>query len=368
MATIAYHKAFSIELRHEYFTDEFAVNEKLELIPTASCEQLLAHGRMVFRKTGKGALVMYRSENPVPGTPTVQLSGSQVFNFKLKLKEVTQFMNVTELDLSGTYNPARPVFLKSVVNGVVSANTPTQLTVEFLDGYRPSRFAETYLLTGGNNTLQVTDITGTIVSSQIINSNIAVQKQLSVDLSGFAPGYYTVTFTDSLAAATTRKYYVGDDIVPGESLAMLGIAYTASQITQLYDDSAIFEYQFLAKEVQWRYYLLPRFIESTYYSLANKPIISVALLDPAAPALLFTATNSSQPDTSISISGIHPIVFESDQQIALREEKQYQIKLLNNSPAHVITDFLPHPDLQLPLSDSAVYEVFFYIDRLMIPV
>lgn len=367
MATIAYHKAFSIELRHEYFRDEFSINEKLELIPTTSCEQLLAHGRMVFRKTGKGGLVMYRSENSVPGTPTVQLGGTQIFNFKLKLNDATQFMNVTELDLSGTYTPARPIFLKAVVNNVVSANTPTQLSVEFLDGYRPSRFAETYLLTGGNNTLQVTDITGSVVSTQTINSNVAVQKQLLVDLSAFAPGYYTVTFTDSLAVVTSRKYFVGDEVRPGESLAMLSIAYTGNQITQLYDDGAIFEYEFLAKNVNWRYYLLPRFIESTYYSLSNKPIIEVTLLDPGAPPLNFTATNDSEPDTSISLSGIHPIVFNSDQQIALREEQQYQIRLLNNDRAYVITEFMPQPDLQLPVNDSSVYEVFVYIDRLMVP-
>lgn len=363
MATIAYHKAFSIELSHEYFTDEFAVNEQLELIPTASCEQLLAHGRMVFRKTGKGALVMYRSENPTPGTPTVQLNSTQVFNFQLKLKEVTQFMNVTALNLSGTYNPARPIFLKAVVNNVVSANTPIQLSVEFLDGYRPLRFAESYLLTGGNNTLQVTDITGTVVLAQTINSNIAVQKQLPVDLSGFAPGYYTVTFTDSLSAVTTRKYYVGDDIVPGESLAMLSIAYTRTQISQLYDDGAIFRYEFLAKHIPWRYYILARQISNDY--AFDKLVLTATTLSENTPPEFNHLNGQTSPNMDYMFDGINPIVFESAN-ILQREHYDFEIKLQNNDalPPVVILSSVPFPDNSLPSNNPNYKEVFCYVDQL----
>jgi hypothetical protein len=347
--------------------DEFAVNEKLELIPTASCEQLLAHGRMVFRKTGKGALVMYRSENPAPGTPTVQFSGTQVFNFKLKLKEVTQFMNVTELDLSGTYNPARPVFLKSVVNNVVSANTPIQLSVEFLDGYRPSRFAETFFLTGGNNTLQITDITGTAVSSQTINSNVAVQKQLPVDLSGFAPGYYNVTFTDSLAAVTSRKYFVGDDISPGESLAMMSIAYTGTQIAQLYDDGAIFEYEFLAKNIKWRYYIVARQIDANY-PFEKLTLKATSLTEDPPPEFDFFE-NTSNPNPNFSFGGIHPIIYESSSNILIREKYDFELKLQNTVNPRIVTVLsqVSFPDHSAPSGNPAHKEVVCYADRLITP-
>jgi hypothetical protein len=367
MATIAYHKAFSIELRHEYFTDEFAVNEKLELIPTASCEQLLAHGRMVFRKTGKGGLVMYRSENPVPGSPTVQLSGTQVFNFKLKLNDATQFMNVTELNLSGTYTPARPIFLKAVVNNSVSANTPTQLSVEFLDGYRPSRFAETYLLTGGNNTLQVTDISGSVVSTQTINSNVAVQKQLPVDLSGFAPGYYTVTFTDSLAAVTSRKYFVGDEVTPGESLAMLSIAYTGSQIAQLYDDGAIFEYEFLAKNIKWRYYIVARQIDANYPF--DKLILKATSLTEDSPPEFNFFESTSNPNPNFSFGGIHPIIYESSSNILIREKYDFELTLQNivKLPIVTVLSQVSFPDHSAPSANPARKEVVCYADRLITP-
>jgi hypothetical protein len=367
MAITAHHKAFSIELRHEYFKDEFAINEKLELIPTASCEQLLAHGRMIFRKTGKGGLIMYRSDNPVPGTPTVQFSGTQVFNFKLKLSDVTQFMNVTELNLSGTYTPARPIFLKAIVNSVVSANTPTQLTVEFLDGYRPSRFSEAYFLTGGNNVMQIRDITGTIVSTQTINSNVAVQKQLSVDLSAFAPGYYTFTFTNSLAAVTTRKYYVGDEIIPGESLAMVSIAYSGNQIGQLYDDGAIFEYEFLSKNIIWRYYIVARQIDVNY-PFTKLTLKATSLNGDPAPEFDFFENNSN-PNPNYTFGGIHPIIFESSSTILMRENYDFELALQNTNLPQVVTVIskVSLPDNSIPSANPAYKEVVCYADRLVTP-
>ncbi|MGL5888643.1 MAG: hypothetical protein ACRC3B_02090, partial [Bacteroidia bacterium] len=285
----------------------------------------------------------------------------------LKLDDSTLFMNVTHLNIPTTYNPARPIFLKAVVNNVVSANTPTQLSVEFLDGYRPLRFAETFMLTGGSNTLQVRDITGAVVFTQTITSNVAVQKQVPVDLSGYAPGFYTVTFTDSLAVATVYKFYIGDDITPGDSLAMLSIVYTANQIGQLYDDGAIFNYEFLAKNIIWRYYLLPRQIDVNY-PLSKLLLNANALAQDAPPEFVFFEDNSS-PNPNYSFGGIQPIIFESSSTILMREKYDFELKLQNTNLQQTVTVLsqVAFPDNSVSSGNPNYKEVFCYVDRLITP-
>jgi hypothetical protein len=368
MSILTYHKAFSIQLRHEYFTDEFAVNSRVRIEPTASCEELLARGRMVFRNTGKGAMVMYRSTSGTPGTPSVELKGKQIFNFKLKLSDTTEFLNVTDLDLGTTvYSPEKPVLLKYTAN---PPSSQVSLSVEFTDGYRSPRFSEQFSLTGGSNTVEVFDITGTLVQAQTITSGIAATRQVSIDLSEQPAGYYEVRFTDSTSAVTNRRYFVGDDIQTGKVLAMISICYPLGTPAPLYVNNAVFDYEFLAKHVPWKFYILPRFIESGYYSGGNKPAIDVTLLSVGAPTITFAALNSSQPVSTMNIGGINPIVFESEQDIPLREERQHRFTL-NSVKNPIITELihtLPQPDHSRPSSNPSAKEIYFYLDRLMIPV
>ncbi|MCU0432831.1 MAG: T9SS type A sorting domain-containing protein [Bacteroidia bacterium] len=366
MSIITYHKAFSIQLRHEYFADEFAVNNMLKLEPTASCEDLLGRGRMVFRNTGKGGLVMYRSTNATPGTPSVELKGKQIFNFKLKLNAVTEFMNITHLDLgAGTYTPGKPVFLKATVTS--SPVIPVPLTVEFLDGYRSPRFSESVQVTGGSNTLEVFDITGTIVQAQTITSGIAATRQAVIDLSAMQPGYYEVRFTDSTSAVTSRRYYVGDNIQPGEVLAMISLCYQLGTSAPLYAANAMFDYEFLAKEVMWRYYIIPRFIESGYYSAVMGPFLKTNFVQGTIPIPEFQPITNYQPTPGILIGGLNPIVFESTNPVPLREEHYFNVTLHNDKVENVLVNSLPQPDHSLPSSNPTMKEIYFYIDRLMIP-
>lgn len=368
MSILTYHKAFSIQLRHEYFTDEFAVNARLRLEPTVSCEDLLARGRMVFRNTGKGALVMYRSASATPGTPSVELKGKQIFNFKLKVNDVTGFMNITDLNLGATvYTPDKPILLKYTAN---PPSSQVSLSVEFLDGFRAPRFNELFSLTGGSNTLEVFDITGASVWAQTITSGIAATRQLAIDLSAQPAGFYEVRFTDSLNVQTIRRYFVGDNIQSGEVLAMVSICYPLGTSAPLYVNNAVFDYEFLAKQLPWKFYILPRFIESGYFDEGNKPTIDVTELTVGAPSIVFSALNNSRPVSSITIGGINPIVFQSAQNIPLREERQYRFTLnsYKNPTTTQLINSLPQPDHALPSSNPAVKEIFYYLDRLMIPV
>ncbi|MCA6363899.1 MAG: T9SS type A sorting domain-containing protein [Bacteroidetes bacterium] len=368
MSILTYHKAFSIQLRHEYFTDEFAVNSRVSIEPTASCEELLARGRMVFRNTGKGAMVMYRSTSATSGTPSVELKGKQIFNFKLKLNDTTEFLNVTDMDLgTTTYSPENPVLLKYTAN---PPSSQVSLSVEFTDGYRSPRFSELFSLTGGSNTVEVFDITGTLVQTQTITSGIAASRQVLIDLSEQPAGYYEVRFTDSTSAVTSRRYFVGDDIQAGEVLAMISICYPLGTPAPLYTNNAVFDYEFLAKQLPWKFYILPRFIESSYFDEGNKPTIDVTELTVGAPSIVFAALNNSRPVSSITIGGINPIVFQSAQNIPLREERQYRFTLnsYKNPTSTQLINSLPQPDHSRPSSNPDVKEIFYYLDRLMIPV
>ncbi|MGL4596576.1 MAG: hypothetical protein ACRCYO_03550, partial [Bacteroidia bacterium] len=330
MATTTSHKAFALEFDHDYFgATSTRLGEIIEIEPTPSCAELLRGARMVFRKTGAGAIVMYQSNSSSPGSPMVSLSDDTTFNFTFSIKELVEFLNYSNLDASliNTYKPGKVVYLTFDVLSN-SSSTPT-LVPSLLDAYTRKKFNNEFsgLTANVTHPVLVKDANGTAVAG-IYGANgnnpLAILADANgtivapVDLTKLPNGKYEL-FINNVSVFT---FWAEDGLAGKNPMGIISIKYTEiDRLTSIPPVLPVtFRHNFLARQTLWRYYILiKKPVPVNFYATPNNHFFTITTA--ALPGITFASdiSNNGMPTTmpNVQFDGIVPIVFTSNNPIAM---------------------------------------------------
>ncbi|MCR9083612.1 MAG: hypothetical protein NXH89_14390, partial [Cyclobacteriaceae bacterium] len=92
---IIYKRLFELSIRHEFFANGKGRN--LNLIPTKETQNLFKSGRMLFRDTPNGTLVLYRAKNDLV-SPEIDLPRPKTFTFLLQSTDQAFIQTVSDFD------------------------------------------------------------------------------------------------------------------------------------------------------------------------------------------------------------------------------------------------------------------------------
>ncbi len=386
MATTTSHKAFALEFDHQYFNaGSTRLGEIIEIEPTPACAELLRGARMVFRKTGAGAIVLYQSNSSSPGSPMVNLSDNTTFNFTFSINELTEFLNYSNLDASlvNTYKPGKVVYLSCDI--LAGSSITRALSYSLLDAYTRKKFNNEFsgLTANITHAVLVKDANGTAVagiSGANGNNPLAIMANANgtivapVDLTKLPDGKYEL-FINNVSKFT---FWAEDGLVGRNPMGIISLQY--KEIDELTDSTPIkFTHDFFARLTYWRYYILiKKPVPVNFYATPNNHFFTITRT--VSPVITFSSDNNGMPTAmaNVQFDGITPIVFISDNPIAMNESKPVSIVLKQKKNGSLtektLFNNLPSPSIQGTTSDrynalrnqpqaTNISEMFIYIDE-----
>jgi hypothetical protein len=389
MATTTSHKAFSVVFDHSFFNNASTrLGEILQMEPTPSCAEVLRGARMVFRKTGVTGMVLYQSNSGNPGSPMVNLTNNTFFNFTFSVKESVEFLNYSNLDDGAiAYKPGKVIYLFCKV-GSSSSNLRT-FTVSLLDAYARKKFNQQFsgFLPNESCSVLVKDASDTAVAGNfgVVGNGAATiladsngNLNVPIDLSKLPDGKYKIEITATAPQVFT--FWAEDALVSKSPMGIVSIQY--EDITKLTPVSSAnvvrFDYNFLAKQTIWRYYvLIKKPVPTNFFATPNNHHFEVST---TAPGITFNRENNGLPTPIVEVQfdGIRPVIFTSASAIGMSEDKIGPIvlkqKKIGSLMEKTLFSNLPNPTVLGTTSDrynalrnqpkaNNVSEMFIYIDE-----
>lgn len=268
---IIYKRILNLTLGHDYFKDGY--DRFVTLSPTTETKALLRNGKMLFKKLPNGITILYRTLNDET-TPFIDLGKDQRFTFVLKSENITQLLNITNLNesLSRPFETGNIVYFTNIpANASINKNNPEFLSYEIIDTLRSPLFTYQFSISGNPVTVKmvVTDSAGTPVSvvkdtnggplpetiSLKMSANNTFEQQ--VDLRDYQQGRYRITILNDSKTITLKEeeIYIDEQLEKESVLGIVDIVYeTASN--NLYGGTEEYKLQFQKAGTFWRYYIV----------------------------------------------------------------------------------------------------------------
>lgn len=353
---IIYSRLFEVSVLHDYFRDGIAKDVKLS--PTQETQETLKKGRMLWRETPLGIVVLYRAENDL-NTPQVPLAAPLDFFFLFQSGNPTQLLAVTDLK-KGSKSFQSGDFL-AFENVPASASTdpehPEKIMVDIWDGTRPKHFLSRIKLepTPSKTILQVRDPANTKISSGLDASGNSLPLDLEIfpdekgeflikiDLNGKPEGKYTLTLRNAANTQDlwTKSYFLTQDPAVNSALGILKLSYLAVPAT-LYGEREYFAIDLRRKATKWTYIIVSQ----------NKKVdlgtAQLSILDKgnAAGSPYATYTFQQQgtaPHADIKVNNADTVIFKSQVPIPFFESPKLNLELRRKPGNRVLFGHLPNP-------------------------
>ncbi len=363
---------FTVDVKHNFYEDE--VSNDIEIVPTKECAQLFKDGRMHFRTTSTGIVVLYRVDDD--DNPFVNLNGDVTFTFALYLRNTNnvEFLNFTDFTAgSKTYNG------KNVLHFTNGA-TDGDLDFGYIDHLEGPVFTYRFPFdledTGDSATLTVKNEDGLAISvlkdteGDPINPPYAVEAdpggiyRQSVDFNERPKGLYTFEADGNPGQSEEELVYVDEDLYTKNVFGLLTLNYAAED---LYSNAEAFDMRFVRKETTWKYFIVNKSgnIDLDAYDLGLTDTSNDGS-NPSNPYEDNTFTKGTEPDPNIAVDGFDTVVFTSDQLIPYYESPKLGLNLTKaepppppNPPQTTVIKNLPNPPLKGVTTDTS--EVYIYI-------
>lgn len=374
---IIYKRLFELTIRHEFFANGNIQN--LSLRPTSETQELFKSGRMLFRNTSEGILILYRAQNDLT-TPEIDLPKPISFHFLLKSDKQSFIQTVTDFDRlprkfeTGDYL----LFQNSPSQASTDASNPESIEHNILDGKRPMRFASevSFNPNPGSVLLQVLDSGGTKISSGLdpngqpfpldrqINAGSDGKVRFEINLSGKPEGVFTIQLRNSADTATlwTQDYFLSPDPNISDSLGLVQIRYENSP-DHLYGAQEFYQLQLNRKASKWTYYIVNK---NNRIDLGASTL-SIEDRDnpPTAPYSQYQFDQlGSAPHPDIRINDQDTVIFRSQVPIPYFERPKLNLELRRNPGNRVLLTHLPNPLRQSPIKSDggdSISEIFVFI-------
>lgn len=355
MKTI-YSRLFEVSVLHDYFRDGIA--KEVKLIPSRETQEIMKRGRMLWRETSRGIVVLYRAEDDLT-TPEISLDTPLDFYFFFQSTNSPQFFTVTNLTKgSRTFQSGDFLaFQSKPSNASTDPDHPEKIGLTIWDGTRPKTFITRINLNPEPEKVifQVKDPSGKKISSGRDENGLPLPLDLvlvpdtggeilfSLDLSGKPEGNYTLTLRNEANTLDLwkKEYLLTQDPEVKSALGVLKISYRSIP-DLLYGAREYYEITLKRKATKWAYIIV---------SQNNKVDLGVAqlsILDKGNPPGTPYSTYNFQlvgsvPNTEVKINNAETVIFKSQVPIPFFENPKLNLELRRKPGNRILVGHLPNP-------------------------
>lgn len=374
---IIYKRLFELSIRHEFFANGKGRN--LNLIPTKETQNLFKSGRMLFRDTPNGTLVLYRAKNDLV-SPEIDLPRPKTFSFLLQSDDQAFIQTVSDFDkLPRKFSSGDFLHFQNLpAQASTDSSNPESLEHEILDGRRSMRFSSEVILNPipGTVILQVLDSDGNKISSgkdfngqalpvdRIIQAEPDGKVRFEINLSGKKEGVYTIQLRNDSDTTTlwTRDFFLSADPNLSNSLGVVQIRYSSSP-DHLYGLQEFYRLQLNRKTSKWTYYIVN---QNKRIDLSSSTlIIEDRENPPSSPYSQYQFDQlGSTPHPEIRINDHETVIFRSQVPIPYFERPKLNLELRRNPGNRVLFSHLPNPLRHSPVKTDGgdpISEIYVYI-------
>lgn len=353
---IIYSRLFEVSILHDYFKEGLA--RDIKLIPTRETQDLFRKGRMLWRETPQGIVVLYRAELDLT-SPEVSLAAPIDFFFFIESKNLPQFLAVTQLTKgSRTYQSGDFLaFQNSPAIASADPDNPEIIELGIWDGVRSKTFLTRVTLNPkpAKALFQIKDASGSKVSSGQDETGAALPLDLeispddkgefliSLDIKGKPEGNYSLILRNAgdTQDLWKKEYFLTQDPAIKSALGVMKITYRQIP-NQLYGSKEYYALAFKRKATKWTYIIVSQ----------NKKIdlgsAQLSILDKGNPPGSPYATYNFQqigtaPNADLKINNAETVIFKSQVPIPFFESPKLNLELRRKPGNRVLFGSLPNP-------------------------
>ncbi|OOG70737.1 hypothetical protein [Algoriphagus sp. A40] len=353
---IIYSRLFEVSVLHDYFREGIA--KEFKLIPTQETREILKKGRMLWRETPQGILVLYRAEDDL-STPEVALNPPVDFCFFFQSTNSPQFFAVTQLSKGPrTYHSGDFLAFQNLpANASSDPDLPEKIVLDVWDGARPKTFLTRITLNPvpAKVIFLVKDASGTKISSGLDESGqpFPLDRELSpddkgeflisLDLKGKPEGNYILTLRNEANTLDLwkKEYFLTQDPEVKSALGVLKISYRPVP-DHLYGGRDYYAIDLKRKATKWTYIIVSQ----------NKKVdlgtAQLSILDKGnPPGSPYTTYNFQQigaaPNADVKINNAETVIFKSQVPIPFFENPKLNLELRRKPGNRVLFGHLPNP-------------------------
>ncbi|RAI84829.1 hypothetical protein [Algoriphagus yeomjeoni] len=374
--SIIYTRLGEVALRHDFYRDGLA--KDMILMPSPETAQLMKNGKILFRKTPGGIVLLYRAEEDEI-TPLTPVTLPQSFFFFFKPENPAAFLQVTDLDNGSEEFQAGklPFFRNTPVNASTASENPEELSYQLLDGLRPKAFSLQLTLdpTPASVRIKVRNAAGEIVSAGKDSTGNPLPDgyemmpdqnglfRILFDLKGRREGVYTFTLrnsgdTDDL---WSKKYWLGESS-SSQPFGLIELRFQATP-NHLYGATEFYQVSFSRKESRWTYYVVNgnKKVDLVTTQLRIQDLGNVG----SVPYGSYTFDQiGTSPSAEVKINNLDTVVFRSQNKIPYFEIPKLNFQLRRTPGNQILIPNLPNPSRSAPTKQSggeANSEIYVFI-------
>ncbi|UZD21716.1 hypothetical protein PBT90_19570 [Algoriphagus halophytocola] len=374
--SIIYTRLGEVALRHDFYKDGIA--KGISLHPSAETAHLLKNGRILFKTTPGGAVLLYRAEED-ESTPISPLKVPLSFFFYLYPENIGSFYQITDLDEgSKKYESGKIPFFFNIPNQAsTDSASPEILSYRLLDGARRKVFSLDVKLNPepASVRLKVRNSKGEVISAAKSSTGEWLPDLAEIlpdsqgnfrfvfDLSGKAEGLYTITLRDEADSTDlwSKAYFLADDF-PSSCIGLFEIKYDTAP-AHLYGPKEYYQLNFTSLESLWTYFIVNG--NQKIDLVTNNLSIEDDGNEGTVPYGTYNFNQiGASPNVNIKLNGKETVVFRSESKIPFFEIPKLNLKLVKSPGNQVLIPNLPNPSRSAATKDSEGdinTEIYVYI-------
>lgn len=374
--SIIYTRLGEVALRHDFYRDGLA--KDLLLMPTQETAHLMKNGRILFRKTPGGIVLLYRAKEDEI-SPLTPLNLPKSFFFFFKPENAAAFLQITDLDNGSEKYQAStlPFFQNTPSNASIDSANPEELTYKLLDGMRSKAFSIQLKIDPIPTSvrIKVRNSAGEILSpgKDILGNPLPDGYEISPDGNGLyrfifdfigrKEGVYTFTLRNAADTGDlwSKDYWLGESH-SSQPFGIIELRYQAAP-NHLYGAEEYYQLSFKRKESRWTYYVVNgnRKVDLISNELQIQDLGNEGTVPYGSYA--FDRIGES-PNNDIKINNLETVVFQSQDKIPYFEIPKLNFQLRKTPGNQVLIPNLPNPSRSAPTKQSggeANSEIYVFI-------
>ncbi|PZX49883.1 hypothetical protein [Algoriphagus chordae] len=362
--SIIYTRLGEVALRHDFYRDGLA--KDILLMPTQETAHLMKNGKILFRETPGGIVLLYRAEEDEL-TPLTPLALPQSFFFFFKPENAASFLQITDLDTGSEEFQAGkvPFFQNSPAAASTDSENPEELSYQLLDGLRPKTFSLELSLNPipSSVRIKVRNAPGEVVSpgkdsagtplpdGYEVNPDDHGKFKFIFNFNGKKEGVYTFTLRNTADTEDlwSKKYWLGETQTD-QPFGIVELRYEAAP-NHLYGNKEYYQLSFNRKESLWTYYVVNG--NNKVDLISSQLQIQDQGNEGTVPygSYAFDQIGDS-PNADIKINNLETVIFQSQVKIPYFEVPKLNFQLRKTPENQVLIPNLPNPSRSAPTKQS----------------
>lgn len=244
---LIYNELFRLVVTHQADSGfERTVSKDIHLEPTLATRKILRNAKMLFKPTLYGGVVLFRAKDN-DRTPMISVAPGTAFSFYIEPANKAEFMNHTNLDVSGeTFDASRVLFFQQTTasagdNESTLQYSPTAYLIA--KPISPLFNYEFELVGTASNVGLKVETTGLEYTGLSPLSGNTYRRQVDMrNTNLYPPGKYdvTVSYDDGGPQMKKQELYVDDQLAAAGPIGLVEIIFDPLHYTNIYECTIAF--------------------------------------------------------------------------------------------------------------------------------